>query len=106
FAATKDHPWLAIPINPLFSIFYARILIFVVRSGMKGASARRPRRSQTFTETVLGGLYKFYYDVLGEQGKQYVPFAASLFLFIFMNNIMGLVPFFKSPTSALQTTVA
>src|SRR6185295_19617414 len=39
-------------------------------------------------------------------GKQYVPFAASLFLFIFMNNIMGLVPFFKSPTSALQTTVA
>ena len=24
-------------------------------------------------ETMVGGLYNFFYDVLGEEGKQYIP---------------------------------
>ena len=98
-------PWLNLAINPLFGILYAVVIVLVLRAGIRRRSVRAPGRLQTFSEVVLGGLYKFFYDVLGESGKQYIPFAGSLFLFIFVNNIMCLVPLFKAPTSSLATTL-
>ena len=105
FKLSEDYPWLNVAINPLFGILYAVVIVLVMRAGIRRRSIKSPSRLQTFSEVVLGGLYKFFYDVLGESGKQYIPFAGSLFLFIFLNNIMCLVPLFKAPTSALETTI-
>jgi F-type H+-transporting ATPase subunit a len=102
--AENGPAWLNIPINPIFSILYAIMIVLVIRRGLKSVSLRRPGKLQNFVEMVLGGLHKFFHGVLGDQGKQYIPFAGSLFLFIFVNNIMCLVPMFKAPTSSLATT--
>lgn len=44
--------------------------------------------------------------VLGEKGRKYVPMFASLFLFIFFNNIFGLLPGWTPATDNINTTLA
>jgi len=44
---------------------------------------------------------------IGEHdARAYVPYLTSLFLFIFMMNLMGLVPFLGSPTANIMVTAA
>ena len=63
--------------------------------------------NQNFWEMIVQGLTDFTEQGLGlgERGRSYVPFIGSLFLFILLNNLMGLVPLMKSPTSSLNTTL-
>jgi F-type H+-transporting ATPase subunit a len=39
-------------------------------------------------------------EVMGHHGKPFVPLLASLFFFIFFNNIFGVIPFIQMPTTA------
>jgi len=43
--------------------------------------------------------------VLGKRGRAYLPFYATLFLFILVNNLMGLIPGFTPATSNPNTTL-
>jgi F-type H+-transporting ATPase subunit a len=43
--------------------------------------------------------------VLGDRGRIYLPFYASLFLFILINNLVGLIPGFSPATSNVNTTL-
>ena len=45
-------------------------------------------------------------DVIGEGFKQHVPFLATMFFFILVCNILGLVPGFKTSTGAISCTWA
>ena len=65
-----------------------------------------PGPFQNLLETVVERLETFVTDVLGERGKKYVPFIGTLFLYILCQNLIGVVPGMKSPTSNLNTTVA
>ena len=44
--------------------------------------------------------------VVGSQGRIFVPFFASIFLFIWFNNLLGLVPGMGAATSNVNTTLA
>jgi F-type H+-transporting ATPase subunit a len=44
--------------------------------------------------------------VIGEEGRKFVPMFASIFLFVFVNNVLGLVPGFTPATDNLNTTIA
>jgi F-type H+-transporting ATPase subunit a len=66
-----------------------------------------PGRVQNFVELMVEKAREFVCGILGtERGDRYLPFLGSLFLFIFFNNLLGLVPFFKSPTSSFKTPLA
>lgn len=43
-------------------------------------------------------------EIMGETGKPYFPFVATLFLFIFITNLVGLIPGFFAATSLIGTT--
>lgn len=45
-------------------------------------------------------------DVIGPQGKPYLPFILTIFFFILFNNLIGLIPGFKPGTGTMGTTVA
>lgn len=64
--------------------------------------------SQNFWEWVVQGLTTFTVDGLGlgSRGKTYVPFIGSLFLFILLNNLLGVIPLMKSATSSLNITLS
>jgi F-type H+-transporting ATPase subunit a len=62
---------------------------------------------RNFFEIVAEKLYAFVASVMGEHdAKVYFPVVASLFLFIFTSNIIGLVPGFLPPTDNINTTLA
>ena len=91
--------------NAFFALIAALLLLLVL--GL-GARPKRmvPSGLQNFGEALLGGLNDFYLGILGPEGKKYVPFVGTLFLYIVTMNWMGLLPFMKAPTSSINTTLA
>ncbi len=65
-----------------------------------------PGPFQNVVEIIVEGFYNFITGILGPRGKQYVPFLGTLFLYIWFNNMIGLVPLAMSPTSKFTTTVS
>lgn len=63
-----------------------------------------PGRFQNLVEMLLESLYNLFYSVMGKEAKKYTPFLGTLFLYIWFMNMIGLVPFFKSSTSSINTT--
>lgn len=93
-------------VNPLFTIFYAVLIVWVVRKGLRRASLDRPGRLQNAVEMLLGGLRNFFLGIMGPEGEKFIPYVGSLWLFIWINNVAVLVPGFKSPSSSLKFTFA
>ncbi len=91
--------------NVVFSLIAAGFLILIF--GL-GARPKRmvPTGLQNLSEAMLGGLSDFFLGILGPDGKKYVPFVGTLFLYIVTMNWMGLLPFMKAPTSSINTTLA
>ncbi len=51
-------------------------------------------------------LETFIVDVIGPRGRKFVPFLGTLFLYILFMNLSGLIPFMKSPSANVNTTLA
>ncbi len=65
-----------------------------------------PRGAQNVMEVVLEQFTQLIDDVMGHEGRRYLPLIASLGLFILVGNLVGLVPGFAGPTANLNTTAA
>lgn len=65
-----------------------------------------PHGLQNFLEWVVEGLGTFTKSVIGPEGEGFTPFIATLFIYILVMNIFGLIPGFVSPTANLNMTVA
>ncbi len=91
--------------NLIFSLIAALILIIVTRLASRKPSMI-PGGLQNTIEYAVEELEKFIMGVLGSRGKEFVPFLGTLFLYILLMNLLGLIPLMKSPTSNLNTTVA
>lgn len=44
-------------------------------------------------------------SIIGKEGRKYVPYFGSFFIFILFSNLLGLLPGFGSPTANLNTTI-
>lgn len=65
-----------------------------------------PQKGQNFFEIIISGIEDFMITITGEEGRWLFPLAATIFLFIFVSNLIGLVPGFFPPTASLNTTLA
>lgn len=65
-----------------------------------------PRGAQNLMEVVLEQFLTLLDDVIGHEGRRYLPLIATLGLFILVSNLMGLVPGLIAPTGNLNTTAA
>ena len=65
-----------------------------------------PGKLQNTFELIVSGVYKMAYDVMGEEGKPYVPLIFAIGIYVLFSNVLGLVPGFISPTANLNTTAA
>jgi F-type H+-transporting ATPase subunit a len=93
-----------IPSHIVFAIIATLILIVFFKLVVKNLSIF-PGKMQN----VLEGLYKFFQglvdDMIGHEGRKFIPVLATLGLFITVSNLMGLFPEMASPTANLNTTV-
>src|SRR5437667_2476620 len=85
-------------------------VVMVILIGVAWAATRRlslvPRGAQNVVEVILEQFIQMIDDVIGPEGRRYLPFIATLGLFILVSNLMGLVPGLMSPTGNLMTNAA
>ena len=65
-----------------------------------------PEKGQNFFEVLIDGLETFMVEITGPEGRFFFPYIATIFLFILVSNLIGLIPGFFSPTANLNTTLA
>ena len=53
----------------------------------------------------MGGLFHFFDDILGKDGRRYIPYLMTVALYIGVSNIIGIFGF-KPPTKDLNVTIA
>lgn len=81
--------------------------ILIILGWLAGKSVQMiPGTAQNVFEVFIGGLEEFMVEITGEEGRWLFPLAASIFLFVFIGNLIGLVPGFFPPTANLNTTAA
>jgi F-type H+-transporting ATPase subunit a len=85
-------------------------LVMVILAGVAFAASRNiqlvPRGVQNVLEVVLEQFVGMIDDVMGPEGRRYLPLIATLGLFILTGNLIGLVPGLAGPTANLNTTAA
>lgn len=79
--------------------------VMVVTAGLR---ALVPGPTQALLEIVVEGFLNFFTGVLGsrERARRHLPFFGSIFLFIWFNNMFGIVPLFTGATSTFQLTAS
>lgn len=91
--------------NIFFSLLIAAILSFLFYKG----SRRRewvPSGMQNFLEWLVESFRDIIIGILGPEGKKFIPFLGTLFIYILCMNLFGLVPFMRSPSSHIDITIA
>jgi F-type H+-transporting ATPase subunit a len=65
-----------------------------------------PAKMQNFFEVIISGIEEFMVDNTGEEGRWLLPLAATVFMYVFVGNLIGLVPGFFPPTASINTTLS
>ncbi len=91
--------------NVLFS--WGLIIAFGVVAWMATRQVRFiPQGLQNFFELLVEGLYGFVEGILGpKHARHFTPFVGTLFLYIWLMNLIALIPGGHSPTSNINTTL-
>jgi F-type H+-transporting ATPase subunit a len=63
-----------------------------------------PGKAQNPFEVIVSGIEEFMVETAGEEARWLFPLAATIFLYIFIGNLIGIVPGFFPPTANLNTT--
>ena len=93
-----------------YQIFLVIITLFLCGIILltRGLRALVPGPTQALLEIVVEGFYNFFTGILGsrERARRHMPFFGSLFLFIWFNNMFGIIPLFTGATSTFQLTAS
>jgi F-type H+-transporting ATPase subunit a len=83
------------------------VMLFLVVCGALGAKgvSMIPGKAQNFFEVVISGIEDFMVDIAGDEARWFFPLVATIFIFIFISNLAGMVPTFFPPTANINTTL-
>ncbi|MBA3237227.1 MAG: F0F1 ATP synthase subunit A [Parachlamydiaceae bacterium] len=65
-----------------------------------------PQRFQNLVEYIVEAFQKFAMELIGPEGKKFVPFLGTLFIYILTMNWLAVVPLVPPPSSNLSVTAA
>ncbi|MBF0494134.1 MAG: F0F1 ATP synthase subunit A [Candidatus Omnitrophica bacterium] len=92
--------------NVIFSLVIVAIITLLGYFASRNAKMI-PGRLQNAAEVLVESLNELVSGMIGEKySRKYLPFLGTLFIYILFMNLFGLIPFMKSATSSLSTTVA
>lgn len=81
------------------------VLVLISILLVRNLSVENPGKKQLLLEAGVGFLQDFFVGILGEEGKQYVPYLMSVVIYIGVANIAGVFGF-TPPTKDLNVTIA
>jgi F-type H+-transporting ATPase subunit a len=79
------------------------VIIALLVLGTRGR-AIVPSRSQSIAESIYVFVHKMLEDIAGKDGVKYFPYIFTLFIFILVSNILGLIPGAFASTSHIAVT--
>ena len=80
-------------------------LVLLSKILVRNLRVEDPGKAQLFLESSIGFLRNFFLDLVGEEGKNYIPYLISTAVFIGAANLIGIVGFVP-PTKDLNMTAA
>jgi F-type H+-transporting ATPase subunit a len=101
--------WGPIVLNATIVFTWAVMALMVVGCRIvtrKLTSETQLSRWQNLMEVLVTGMRGQIRDISRQDPGEYLPFVGTLFLFIAVCNILGIVPGFEPPTGSLSTTAA
>ena len=85
-------------------------VVMAVLIGLGLAATRKPALVPTGVQNAMEAVIEFVLslidDVIGPEGRRFLPLIATLGLYIFASNLLGLVPGFAAPTDQINTTAS
>ncbi|HZW98543.1 MAG TPA: F0F1 ATP synthase subunit A [Trueperaceae bacterium] len=97
----------AVSATLVFTWVVMAVLVIASIVVTKGLRAEPPLgRGQLVLEALVAFVTSQIREVTRQDPRPYLPFAATLFLFILVSNVLSVVPGFQAPTSSLMTTGA
>jgi len=85
------------------------LIVAVILALLLGLASRRlslvPGGRQSVVEMIVQLFEGLVVDIVGPEGRKYLPVIGTVGLFVFGCNMIGLVPGFMSPTSKLNVTL-
>jgi len=95
-----------IPHNVSHAILVS-VLLIVSALLIKGSLRLVPRGFQNFMEMIIDQILKLSEDTIGHKwGRELFPFICTIFLFILVANLIGLIPGFTAATGNVNTNAA
>ncbi|MEH0019252.1 MAG: F0F1 ATP synthase subunit A [Desulfobacter sp.] len=93
--------------NPHVVYMWLAMIILITFGWLGGKSISLvPKAAQNVFEVLISGLEEFMVSITGEEGRRSFPLVFTIFLFVLLGNLMGLVPSFFPPTANINTTLA
>ncbi|MEQ9350633.1 MAG: F0F1 ATP synthase subunit A, partial [Alphaproteobacteria bacterium] len=91
--------------SALFSAIAASVACLLLIGGI-GRRAMVPGRVQMIVELLYGFVANMVRETIGSEGRRYFPFVFTLFVFILLANLLGMVPYSFTVTSHIAVTGA
>ncbi len=90
--------------NSSFAVLIAVCLIFLLFACGLKKDGMIPNRLQAFIEMIYGLISEMITGNAGTAGLKYFPFVASIFFFVLLGNLLGMVPYMFTFTSHIIVT--
>jgi F-type H+-transporting ATPase subunit a len=105
--AEAHHPGEVPPADLLFANALL-VVVFMVALGAAFAKQLHdvPRGFANFGEWVAESMRDFTVGIIGPGGEKHIPIVGTVFFYILLMNLIGLIPGFHSPTSNITNTLA
>lgn len=78
--------------NSIFTTWIVMAIMTILAVIISKNIATIPSHLQSMVEIVVSSLYSLFEGILGEKTKKFFPLLATIFLFIWFNNLIGIFP--------------
>jgi F-type H+-transporting ATPase subunit a len=86
-------------------MLYACLVLLAISVFVRVTMKMVPGLAQSMIECVVESLSAQCDEMIGKEGKKFLPFIVTLFLYILISNFFGLIPGLLPPTAELSNTV-
>ena len=92
--------------NSSFSMLITVLFITLFLTLTVNTRSLIPSRMQLISELMYNFIAQLLSDTVGDNGKKYFPFVFSLFMFVLIGNMVGMIPYQFTFTSHIVVTFA
>src|SRR3989304_1858645 len=93
----------------LDTVIYTWVVVAIILTiaflASRRISAEAPKGLQNALEAVIEGIGSLVRENIGTRSRLVPPLAITLFIFLLLSNLLGLIPLLRSPTADLNTTL-